>query len=157
MTERKPRKKVQTPVPQSYVFKIERILPSYSFSVGHLRHSEGDYIDYNHTVIEATCLVPPKYSGRITKFILLGDRRIIDQMQKRSPPGDYVPGVGTLTMRKDRSEYLGSLPSDAAFSIPVLAMVHGLKFISLAGQASGAGSVRITYISFLNEFDPNDY
>lgn len=157
MAERKPRMKVQTPISQSHVFKIERILPSYSFSVGNLRHSEGDYIDYNHTEIEATCLVPPKHFGRMTKFTLLGDRGIVDQMQKRSPPGDYIPGVATLTMRKDRSEYLGSIPSDAAFSIMVLALVQGLKFIYFAGEAAGGGKVKINYISFSNEFDPDDY
>lgn len=157
MAERKQSKTVGSQIPQTYVFRIDRVLPSYSFSVGHLRHHEGDFTDYNHTEIEATCLVPPKHFGRFTKFILLGDRRIIDRMQKRSPLSEYIPNVGTLTMRKDRSEYLGSLPSDAAFSIPVLILVQGLKFIHLAGEATSGGKVKISYISFSNEFDPDDY
>lgn len=157
MAERQRRKMVRTQLPQTYVFRIERVRPSYSFSVGHLRLNEGDFTDYNQTEIEATCLVPPKHFGRITKLIFLGDRRILDRMQSRAPPGDYIPGVGTLTMRQDRCEYLGTLPSDAAFSIPVLALVQGLKYVYLSGEASRVGSARITFMSFSSEFDPDDY
>ena len=157
MVERKRRTKVQTQIQQSYVFRIERILPSYSFSVGHVQHNHGDFTDYNHTDLETTCLVPSQYAGRSTKFVLLGDRRLIERMQHRLLSNDYIPSVGTLKMRKDRSEYLGSVPSDAAFAIPILALVHGLKYIYLAGQPTRGGTVKINFISFSNDFDPDDY
>lgn len=157
MVERKRRTKVQTRVQQSYVFRIERILPSYSFSVGHVQHNDGEFTDYNHTDLETTCLVPSKYAGRSTKFVLLGDRLLIERMRHRSPSGDYIPSVGTLKMRKDQSEYLGSIPSDAAFAIPVLALVHGLKYIYLAGQPTHGGTVKINFISFSNDFNADDY
>lgn len=157
MVERKRRTKVQAKIQQSYVFRIDQILPSYSFSVGHVQHNDGDFTDYNHTDLETTCLVPPKYAGQLTKFVLLGDRRLIERMHNRSPSNDYIPSVGTLKMRKDQSEYLGSIPSDAAFTIPVLALVHGLKYIYLAGQPTHGGTVKINFISFSNDFDPDDY
>ncbi len=154
-------KKIRAPKRQiaaeSFVFRIDAILPDYSFTVGHERFGDGDYAEHCQTKISATCMVPKRFDGRDTTFTLLGSRRIIDQILKRSPPSDYTPSIGTLTMRGQRSEYLGSIPFDAALALPAITLLGGFKFIFLSGIPIRGGTTQINYMSFGKEFDPDDY
>jgi hypothetical protein len=66
-------------------------------------------------------------------------------------------GVGTLTMRGSRSEYLGSIPFDVLLALAPPILAGGLKFIYLSGPALSHGSSRIRDISFWGEADPAEF
>jgi hypothetical protein len=142
---------------ESFVFRIDAILPDYSFTIGHERFGDGDYAEHCQTKINATCMVPKRFDGRDTTFTLLGSRRIIDKILKRSLPSDHTLNIGTLTMRGQQSEYLGSIPFDAALALPAITLLGGFRFIFLSGIPIRGGPTQINYMSFGKEFDPDDY
>lgn len=88
------------------------------------------------------------FEGRATTFTLLGSRRIIDKILKRSPGSDHTPNIGTLTMRGQRSEYLGSMPFDAALALPAIKLLGGFKYVNLSGIPIRGGTTQINYMSF---------
>lgn len=144
-------------VAETFVFRIETIFPDYSFTIGHERFGDGDYAEHSQTKINATCLIPHRFEGRATTLTLLGSRQIIDKISKRSPVSGYTPNIGSLTMRGQRSEYLGSIPFDAALALPAITLLGGFKFISLSGISTRGGKIQINYMSFFTEFDSDDY
>lgn len=140
---------------ESYLFRIESLHSHYSFGNG-FRLDRTAYSEHLHPEIETTCLAPAKYSDRQTRFTLIGDRRLEQDlwMQARSEP--FEGGVGTLTMRGRQSEYLGGVPYDAAWRIQPLILAGGLRFIYLHGAAMRRGSARIRSIAFYQDFDPDE-
>jgi hypothetical protein len=151
------RKPKQIEIVQSYLFAIETIKPHYSFGIGHPRFDRGVYSEHAHTEIMGTCLVPRKLSGRETRFILIGDRTITTEMNDPGKVVRQATGVGTLTMRGSRSEYLGSFPFDVLLAVAPIILAGGLKFICLSGPALSHGSSRIRDISFWREADPAEF
>ena len=59
-------------------------------------------------------------------------------------------------MRGARSEYLGTLPYDAAQTLPLMILAGGYRFICLSGPFTQGGTSRIQASSFYREFDPDD-
>ena len=141
---------------QTYLFEIKEIIPDYSFGVAHSRFDQGAFGEYAHTEITAICVVPQKLSGRETRFLLIGDRRITQELNK---PGSETPwnGIGTLTMRGTRSEYLGSFPLDVLIGLAPLIQAEWLRFITLSGPQLRHGSSRISHFRFVKHADPDDY
>lgn len=141
----------------SYLFRIDSILPDYSFGIGHARVDIGSYAEYVHTEIKATCLIPKKLSGRTTRFTLMGDRQLASELVEPSYQENKPIGIGTLTMRGQRNEYMGKLPFDALANLSALILANGFQFILLSGTALQRGTSRIDYIGFKSEADPEDY
>jgi hypothetical protein len=151
------RKPKQIETAESYLFAIETMRPDYSFGLGDPRFDRGVYSEHAHTEIMATCLVPQKLSGRETRFILIGDRSITAETNDPDRVVQSATGVGTLTMRGSRSEYLGCFPFDVLLALAPSILAGGLKFIYLSGPALSHGSSRIRCISFWREADPSQF
>jgi hypothetical protein len=154
---RSARRKGKTPAQEwtSFLFKIERLHSHYSFGRGH-RLTRTAFAEYLHPKIEATCLAPNKFKGRLTEFTLIGDR-LLEQdlwMQTRAPEHEGI--IGTLTMRGEQSSYLGSLPYDAAWRLSPVILVGGFRYIYLHGSAMYRGTAQIRTIGFYEEFDVED-
>ncbi len=153
-----PRKARNNRVPEteSYLFEIVDIAPTYSFHVGNDRFEPGAYGEHLHIELTAKCLRPRKFEGRETAFVFIGTRELIAETQAIPRTGAYPNGVGTLTFRGKQSDYLGSLPYDAANTLPLMVLAAGYKFIYLSGPRMFRGSSRIGSSSFYRHFDPND-
>ncbi len=137
--------------PQSYLFRIEQVDPHYSFGINVSAIRDGFWSEYMHHQFLAVCLAPAKFAGRRTQFTIIGDRQLIGR-------ADNEPlAVGRLKMRGEHSEYLGSLPFDAAQIVPILALVEGYRFILLSGDQTRNGSARIRHMGFYRELDPDDF
>jgi hypothetical protein len=99
-------------------------------------------------------VAPEKYKGRLTRFTLIDDR--LDERElwaQASAIDKHDVGVGTLTFRGERSEYLGSVPFDALWSVMLTVLAGGLRFIYLHGAAMKNGFARIKSIGFYDDFD----
>lgn len=139
-----------------YLFEIVGISPTYSFHVGHERFEPGAYGEHLHIGLTAMCLRPRKFEGRETGFTFIGTRELVTQTQAMPRTGVYPNRVGTLTLRGEQSDYLGSLPYDAASTLPLMVLAGGYRFIYLSGPPMYRGSSRIGSSSFYRDFDPND-
>lgn len=137
----------------SFLFVIEQVHTHYSFGDGS-RLDRTAFAEYFHPEIDATCISPEKYNGRLTRFTLIGDRLDERNLWSQTSAIDkHDAGVGTLTFRGDRSEYLGSVPFDALWNIVSTTLAGGLRFIYLHGAAMKNGTARIKLIAFYEEFD----
>ncbi|WP_156404897.1 hypothetical protein [Sphingomonas sp. Root241] len=144
---------VQTEI---YLFRIEEVVPNYSFGISLGQLQVGPYAEYHHTEVETVCVSPKRFANRSTNFTLMGDRSHTADLTHPNQDSRARIGVGTLTMRGDQSSYLGSLPLDAALPIPALIQSGGYKFIYLAGEPVRYGSASIRYISFYHDYDVNE-
>ena len=149
-------KRSPTKRPESYLFRIEQVIPSYSFGTNAGRFDLGSYSEYHHTEIETVCLSPQRFNGRPTRFTLLATRQITRDLEELIVSEQTPFGVGTLTFRGSQSSYLGSIPFDAALSIPGLILAGGYKFIYLSGDAVSQGSASIRYLAMHHAHDPSD-
>ena len=146
-----------TPAHVSYLFQIERMAPSYSFGTDEGRYATSGYAEYHHTEIDTVCLLPERLKGRAVSFTIMGDRRLDKQLAGELTLQNQPLGIGTLTVRGKQSNYLGSLPFDAALPIPAIILAGGYSFISLSGEALRHGSAQIRYMTFRTSFDPEDF
>jgi hypothetical protein len=93
----------------------------------------------------------------MTRFTFIGDRSNERDLWVQTPAVEkHEAGVGTLTFRGERSEYLGSVPFDALWSVVHTTLAGGFRFIYLHGAAMKNGTARIKSIGFYNEFDLDD-
>ena len=65
-------------------------------------------------------------------------------------------GLGTLTMRGERSQYLGAIPFDSVWHVSAMMISGDFRFICLHGATMFRVSARINSISFYREFDVED-
>lgn len=151
-TERRAKRRKAPEAWGSYLFEIVRLHSHYSFGRGS-RFDRTAFGEYLHPQIDATCLAPEKFRGRLTHFTLIGDRRIEHDLWMQTPAPEHEAGVGTLTMRGEQSDYLGSLPYDAAWRLSPVILTGGFRYIYLHGAAMYRGTARIHSIGFYEEFD----
>lgn len=133
--------------------KIRKVHAHYSFGDGS-RLDRTAYSEQFQPEIEACCVAPEKFKDRMTRFTLIGDRsNECDLWVQTYALEKHEAGVGTLTFRGDRSDYLGSLPFDALWNVVATALAGGFRFIYMHGAPVKNGSARIKSISFYEEFD----
>jgi hypothetical protein len=140
---------------ESFLFEIEKIHPHYSFGNGS-KLEQTAFAEHFHPEWDARCISAEKYKGRMTRFTIIGDRSSERDQWEQTLADACRSGVGTLTFRGQRSEYLGSLPFDALWNVVLTSLAGGLRFIYLHGAAIKHGTARITSIGFYEEFDPED-
>lgn len=139
----------------SFLFEIERVHSHYSFGDGsHLDRTA--FSEHFHPELDAKCLAPEKFKGRMTRFTLIGDRSNERDLWEQARAEEHHSGVGTLTFRGARSEYLGSLPFDALWNVMLTVTQGGFRLIYLHGAALKNGTARIKSIGFYEEFDLDD-
>lgn len=139
----------------SYLFEIQEVHAHYSYSDG-TRFSRTAQEEHLQPRVNAICRAPTKLQGRRTDFVLIGDRQHELDLRSQSLAPASVTGVGTLTMRGTRSDYLGSLPYDAAWHVAPMVLSGAFRFIYLHGATLSRGTARIKSISFYHEFDLED-
>ena len=126
---------------QTYIFQIDEVRPTYALGTNEDRPREPPYGEYLHVEFLASCVSPEKFAGRKTRLLFIGSRSLVSEVA--DPRSTSTPmGVGTLTMRGDRSEYLGSLPYDAAIAVPQFALAGGIRIIYLHGLSMRHGRMR---------------
>jgi hypothetical protein len=153
MARKAPQRRVEAH--ESYLFRIETLQSHYSFGSG-AGLQRTAHREHLHPEIEAVCLAPSKLAGRETRFTIIGDRQMEQDLWMQEPASNSESGIGTLTMRGSQSTYLGSLPYDAAWGIQPLIFNGDLRFIYLHGAAMSRGTARISWMAFYTEFDPNE-
>jgi len=142
--------------PESYLFEIETTEPHYSISTTDPRRDAELYREYWHYGLIGTCRAPRKTSGRTTRLVFIADRGLFDR--PKSLDRDWRPlGVGHLTMRGDRSDYLGSLPYDAVWGIASGVAAGVFKYVVLTGPRLKYGSCSVSGASFVASYDPDDF
>jgi hypothetical protein len=92
----------------------------------------------------------------MTKFTTIGDRSDERDLWDQKLADENHSGVGTLTFRGDRSDYLGSVPFDALWNVVHATVSGGIQFIYLHGAAMKRGTARMTSIGFYEEFNVED-
>lgn len=142
---------------ESYLFEIEQINPHYSVHLGHPRFDAGAYGEHLHIEISAKCLAPAKFLARETKFVFIADRSMARELVESRLRQSMPINVGTLTMRGSQSDYLGSLPFDAALALPTIALAGGYRFILLGGSSMYRGSAQIMSSGFYRDIDSEDF
>lgn len=147
-----PRKRREVEAYQTYVFQIDEVRPSYSLGLNEGRSLGGTYDEYLHIEFIATCISPQKYEARQTRLLFMGIRSLAAELAGSNDAASPLC-VGSLTMRGDRSEYLGSIPFDAALAVPQFALAGGARIIYLHGTAMRYGSARIRYAAFYRDID----
>jgi hypothetical protein len=139
----------------SFLFEIEKAHPHYSFGNGS-RFDRTAFSEHFHPEWDAVCIAPEKFKGRKTRFTIIGDRSDERDLWEQKLADENHSGVGTLTFRGERSEYLGSVPFDALWNVVHATISGGLRFIYLHGAALRRGTARMTSIGFYEEFDVED-
>ena len=151
--KRSPRRRTRVEAWESFLFEIEKVHSHYSFGDGS-RLDRTAFSEHFQPQLDATCIAPEKYKGRITSFTLIGDRPNERDLWLQTYALDkHETGVGTLTFRGERSDYLGSVPFDALWNVVATTLAGGFRFIYLHGAAMRNGSARIKSISFYEDFD----
>jgi hypothetical protein len=135
---------------QSFTGEIDDWEFGYRFSADNMKLFSGAYWEYSALELKATFLEPEKVKGRVCSVVLLGDRRLTNAVQ--NPNSNAKPlGIGTLTVRGSRTEYLGSIPLDV-FSSVVSALAAGrLKFMTFSGPPLLRGSSSIDSVGFYRQ------
>lgn len=151
------RSKILGTAPESFLFEIKMVAPDYSFGSAHPPYNRGYLAEYAHTEIDAVCLIPRKFAGRATRFILLGDRAVSCELNDPREQERPWNGVGTLTMRGSRSKYLGTVPFDALLALSPVIAAGTLRFIYMSGAPLRHGSAHIDYFALKRNADPDDY
>lgn len=105
--QRKIRRRPGEPEYQSYILRIEDWEPSYSVGLNHSRHFERPCWEHLDLSLKGVFLSPAKVKDRRATLTLLADR--CETLAVTDPAScERKPlCVGTLTVRGDRTEYLG--------------------------------------------------
>jgi hypothetical protein len=141
---------------ESHLFEIGPLNPSYSVSLADPKRERGIYREYWHLELEGRCMAPARLAGRLTRLLFIAERLFFER--PASVDKDWRPfGVGHLTMKGDRSEYLGSLPFDALWGLANAIAAGTFKYVTMHGPALKYGSCSITGVSFVASYDPDNY
>jgi hypothetical protein len=156
MPKRKTRR--QTPNYQSFYVQVDNCEPSYSFSLNDSRHFEGPYSEYLDITFNGAILAPRRVKGRRVSLVFLGRR---DEQRMATDPTNsaWVDWralcVGTLTIRGERTNFLGSLPYDAVWALSRERSSGAFRIIHLYGSVE-RGRVAVRSIHFSRDVDPED-
>lgn len=146
------RRRRQVEQSERFLFEIKQVHSHYSFGDGS-RLDRTAFSEHLHPGIDAVCLAPEKFTGRVTRFTIIGDRSNERDLWGQVRADEHHGGVGTLTFRGARSEYLGSLPFDALWNVMLTVAAGGFRYIYLHGGALKHGSSRIRWMALYEEFD----
>ena len=127
------------------------------FGLNRSRYFEGPYSEYLDIALKGVFLSPEKAKDRRATLRVLADRR---ETHAVTDPAscDWEPlCVGTLTIRGDRTDYLGSLPYDAMWGLIGLLSQGAIRMLDLHGRALYRGKAEIETMHFAHDIDPEDW
>lgn len=142
---------------ETHTLLIEDWSPSYSFALNHNRRSDTPYWEALHIKVTAKFLAPDRPKDRHLTLTLMGNRDEARALEEPLRCKHEPLCVGTLTIRGDRTDYLGSVPQDALWALLSLMSSGAVRMIQLHGPALYRGEARIISISFDRDIDPGDW
>ncbi len=99
---------------RSFTFRILDWKPSYSFSTQLSRFGPGPYWEHTSLILTGSCVSPRKFDGREGPLTILGQRDYVGPLMTHDDDGRGRLGVGGLTLRGEKTDFLGSMPSGLA-------------------------------------------
>ncbi len=141
---------------QSYLFFIKKYSVDYSLSLDHSKYAQGHYSEYSSLIIEAECTFPEKECGNAFKLVFLCNRDIEDSFHVKKEIGRKPIAVGSLTIKMDRRNFLGSIPSGPFWGIHNAIERGSIKLIGLHGDKLRYGKSPIISFSFSEAHDPDE-
>jgi hypothetical protein len=128
-----------------------------SFSINHnSKHYPSPYSEHLHMHIKGIIREPKKYGGKEIDLTFIGDRSIIPEINNRS--SDYKPNrVGTIIMRGEYRNYIGSLPFDSLQIIAPMLESKRLRYLELHGPSLYRGEAATRSIHFFKDYDPEEW
>lgn len=156
----KSRKKAKSPKRQevTYCIEIEKWEMPYSFSIPPGKDLvDGPFWEHATLRISGKLLHPEKLVGKDIKVYIIMDRRLVTVLESPEKFSQEPDRIGTLTVRGDHREYLGSLPFDAMQTLCLLLQGENLKYVILNGPALYRGSSEIRSIHFDRVYNPEDW
>jgi hypothetical protein len=141
---------------ESYLFEVAPANPSYSLSLAVPKYDPGLYSEHWHFELAGKCIAPLKLAGRDTRLLFLADRNYFERPRSADP--NWKPlGVGHLSMRGAHSEYLCSIPFDAAWGVATAIATGLFRYLHLDGSVLKRGSAQIRYMAFQATYERRDY
>lgn len=156
----KTRKKAKSPKRQevSYCIEIEKWEMPYSFSIPPRKDIvEGPFWEHATLRISGKLLHPEKLVGKDINVYIIMDRRYTTVLESPEKFSQEPERIGTLTIRGDHREYLGSLPFDAMQTICLLLQGENIKYVMLGGPSLYRGESAIRSIHFDKVYNPEDW
>ena len=143
----------------SYVLEITEWEMPYSFSTGRARKvAPASFWEHAAIRLKAKVLFPKTHVDKIVDVYILGHR---DFNQIQNNPEKYPcyepEAIGTLKIRGQDSEFLGSLPQDMFGQIATLLACGVYRYVELYGHTLYRGYADIVSLRFERDIDPEDY
>ena len=130
----------------------------YFISVSRNKHIiDGPYWEHLAFRINGTLLSPEKLSGKSIIVNILGNRQRVPMLETPEKFNFEPKCVGSLIVRGEHREFLGSLPFDVMQTICLLLQADKIKYLELNGYTLYRGSANIMSIRFERETDPEDW
>ena len=142
---------------QTFTFWIEDWIPSYSFAINHDRQRDGTYRDHVDITLLGRCLAPKKFADRTGNLMFLGNRELMQALDEPPRNSAISMNVGVLTIRGNRTEFLGGLPRDALWAMIPALSAGEFKVVQLRGHALHRGMAETISIHFFREIDEEDF
>jgi len=99
---------------------------------------------------------PKKLGGKELDITIIGDRSLVPEIKKSSPP-DKPNRVGTVTMRGESRSFIGSLPFDSLPIIACLLESKRVQYLQLHGRSPFRGNAATSSLHFFRDYDPEDW
>lgn len=142
---------------ESYIFRIDDWKPGYSFGLNNSRLFDGPYWEHLEVTLTGVFLSPDKAKDRQASLTLLANRREMATVNEPEKSNLKPLGVGSLTVRGKRTDFLGSIPHDSMWGMVQLLSCGAVRMLNLYGHALHRGEATITNLHFEREIDPEDW
>lgn len=132
MATKRSQRKASAELQQTFAFRIKGIEAVYSIHGRDTKADETEFEEYYHPRIDAVCEFATNLNGRPTTLTLIASRDDLGKSYRAGAP------IGHLSMRGDRSEFLGTTPFDVELALPQAIALGTLRFVTLTGDPSSA-------------------
>lgn len=142
----------------TYIIEVADWETSYAFTINrHDRFFAGSYREHLNLEVKGILRHPLKFEGKDIRALSLGDRKLTSNLAGEEYLDPQPVSIGSITIRGEHRDYLGSMPFDAVPVVNLLLQTHHVRFISLSGKALFRGSASINWVHFMRDFDPEEW
>lgn len=133
---------------ESFLFEVMSPSPYYSFGLAHRPDDLDPYSEHPSWKIEARCLHPARFAGRIAQFTVLGDRRLMAEMRDRGAFTSGPLGVGMMDADKNRFTVYATLPLDGLWAMGAALASGSVRYVATHGPRLVRGKALVRDIRF---------
>ncbi|TWB56131.1 hypothetical protein FBZ92_113125 [Nitrospirillum viridazoti] len=142
---------------QSYIAQIDDHGLDYLLAVGDEPKPARPYREYATLLLNLRFIAPSSIAGRQIEAHLLGNRDI-DKSLDADKDGEFIPRcVGTLTLRANKSGYLGSLPMSVLWNLIPAITSKKVMYVVFHGTPLYRGEAVIQSIYFRSKVDLDEW